>query len=99
MAFFAFDVRGRAIQRVAQNYNRADNKRVFLIEARSRKLAWAKARRALETIGSTDCVSCDHRYCSVCEECSVAKQYSDYWICHSCGGLSRRVSNLLSGGA
>jgi hypothetical protein len=23
----------------------------------------------------------------------VAKQYSDYWICHQCGELNRRASN------
>jgi hypothetical protein len=29
----------------------------------------------------------------MCAECSVAKQYSDYWICHHCGELNRRASN------
>ncbi len=34
------------------------------------------------------CESCGHRYCRVCEECSVSQRYSDYWICHSCASLS-----------
>jgi len=94
MAFYAVDVRDRAIRRVSQDYKAADNKRVFLVEAGSAKRAWAKARRTLEKIGSADCVSCHHRHCSLCQECSVAKQYSDYWICHGCGELNRRVPNF-----
>ena len=94
MAVYAVDVRDRVIQRVTQKYKGADNQRVFLIKAGSAKRAWAKARRALETIGSTDCVCCGHRHCRACEECSVAKQYSDYWICHGCGELNRRVLNF-----
>jgi hypothetical protein len=30
----------------------------------------------------------------------VAKQFSDFWICHRCGELNRRVQNLdQKGGA
>jgi len=47
MAFYAVDVRDRVIQRVTQEYNRVDNKRFFLIEARSAKQAWAKADTVL----------------------------------------------------
>lgn len=94
MAFYAVDVRDHVIHQVTQEYNAADNKRFFLIEARSRKRAWAKARRELETIGSTDCMCCGHRHCKACEEYSVEKQYSDYWVCHSCGELNRRVPNF-----
>jgi hypothetical protein len=39
------------------------------------------------------CESCRHRYCSDCEQCSVPKQSSDYWICHRCGELNLRVPN------
>jgi len=94
MAFYAVDVRDRVIQRVTQEYGAADNTRVFLVKAGSAKRAWAKARRLLETIGSADCGWCRHRCCQVCEECSIAKQYSDYWICHGCGELNRRVPNF-----
>ena len=52
MAFYAVDVRDRVIQRVTQGYNRVDNKRFFLIEARSAKQAWAKADIASEPDGS-----------------------------------------------
>jgi hypothetical protein len=94
MAFYAVDVRDRVIQRVTNQYNGVDNKRFFLIEASSAKQAWAKAGRASGTIGSDDCGGCRHRHCSACEECSVTKRYSDYWICHHCGELNRRVQNL-----
>jgi hypothetical protein len=94
MALYAVDVRDRVIQRVTRQYNGVrDNKRFFLIEAVSAKQAWAKASLASGTIGSDDCSCCHHRYCRACEECSVTKRYSDYWICHSCGELNRRVQN------
>ena len=94
MAFYAVDVRERAIQRVTREYNGADNARFFLIEAGSAKQAWAKASRSSAGIGSAECDCCRHRHCRICEECSVAKQYSDYWICHCCGELNQRVPNL-----
>ena len=95
MALYAVDVRDRVIQRVTQQYNGVrDNKRFFLIEAGSAKQAWAKASRASGAIGSADCDGCHHRHCSACEECSVTKRYSDYWICHRCGELNPRVPNL-----
>jgi hypothetical protein len=90
MAFYAVDVRDRVIQRVTQQYNGADNTRYFLIEAGSAKLAWAKAVRASDAISHAGCDSCHHRYCSICEDCSLTQQYSDYWICHSCGALNPR---------
>jgi len=94
MASYAVDVRKRVIQRVTHQSNRVDNKRTFLIEAGSGKRAWAKARRASKAIGSAVCGCCRHGYCSACEECSVTKQYSDYWICHCCGELNPRIPNL-----
>jgi hypothetical protein len=94
MAFYAVDVLNHVIERVTQQYNVVDNKRFFLIEAVSAKQAWAKASRATEPIGSTGCDWCCHRYCSACEQCSVTKRYSDYWICHRCGELNRRFQNL-----
>jgi hypothetical protein len=99
MAFYAVDVRDRVILRVTQPYNGADNKRYFLIEAGSAKLAWAKAARVSSVIGSADCDSCGHGCCSICEECSLSQQYSDYWICHNCGALSLRISSLHLRGA
>jgi hypothetical protein len=94
MARYAVNLRDRVIQRVTQEYNGVDNKRSFLIEAGSAKQAWAKASRASAATGSADCDGCPHRYCSACEECSVTKRYSDYWICHCCGELNPRVLNL-----
>jgi len=95
MAFYAVDVQDQVIRRVTAQYERVDNKRVFLVEAVSAKQAWAKASRASGPIGSADCLWCHHRRCSACDECSVTKRYSDYWICHCCGELNRRVKNLL----
>ena len=91
MAFYAVDVRDRVIQRVSEQYIGADNKRYFLIQAESAKLAWAKAARASSVIGRADCDSCGHGCCSICEGCSLSQQYSDYWICHNCGALSPRI--------
>jgi hypothetical protein len=67
-----------------------ENKRLFLIEADSAKKAWAKADPAARTIAAGECCSCRHRLCDACEECSVTKRYSDYWICHRCGELNAR---------
>ena len=95
MMLYSVDVRDRVIRRVTQQYNGArDNKRFFLVEAGSAKKAWAKASRASETVGRADCNGCHHSHCSACEKCSVTRRYSDYWICHRCGELSPRVSNL-----
>jgi len=94
MAYYSVDVRDRVIRRVTQRYNGVDKKRFFLVEAVSPKQAWAKASRAAETLGNAVCNGCRHEYCAVCEECSVAQQYSDYWICHCCGELTRRVQDL-----
>jgi hypothetical protein len=98
MAFYAIDIRDQVIRRVTEQYDAVDNKRFFLIEAASAKQAWAKASRTSGPIGSNDCDWCRHRCCSACEECSVTKRYSDYWICHRCGELNRRVQTLIKGG-
>jgi hypothetical protein len=94
MAFYEVDLRDRVIRRVTQQYHEVDNKRFFLIEAGSAKQAWAKASAASAPIGNVDCDYCRHRHCSACEECSVTKRYSDYWICHCCRELNARVPNL-----
>jgi len=94
VVFYTVDVRARMIQRVTRQYKGVDNQRLFLIEAGSAKRAWAKASQASGTIGSAVCGCCRHRHCSDCEECSVTKQYSDYWICHYCGELNPRVPNV-----
>jgi hypothetical protein len=95
MAFYAVDIRDQVIQRVTRQYDSVDNKRFFLIEAVSAKQAWAKASRASGPIGSVNCGSCRHCRCSDCEECSATKRCSDYWICHRCGELNRRVQNSI----
>jgi hypothetical protein len=95
MAFYAVDVLDGVIRRVTDEYGGVDNERFFLIEAGSAKQAWAKANPGGEAIGSVNCGNCRHRRCGVCEECSVARQYSDYWICHCCGELNRRVGGCI----
>jgi hypothetical protein len=87
-------VRDGVIERVTQRYKGMDRKRLFQIELDSAKQAWANAGSAPGAKISGDCRSCRHRHCGVCEEYSLAKQYSDYWICHRCGELTARVSNL-----
>jgi hypothetical protein len=94
MAFYTVDVRARVIRRVTRRSDGVDNKRFFLIEAGSAKKAWAKASRASRAIAAGACDSCRHHLCGACEECSVTKRYSDYWICHRCGELNARVPNL-----
>jgi len=94
MAFYSVDVRYRVIERVTRKFVGADNARFFLIEAGSKKMAWAKAIRATDAEDSAECDSCGHRFCRVCEECSLSQRYSDYWICHSCGALSPRTRGL-----
>jgi len=46
-----------------------------------------EAGRASGAMGGGACAYCRHGHCSACEECSVTKRYSDYWICHRCGEL------------
>ena len=91
MAFYAVDIQDQLIRRVTPHYDGVDNKRFFLIEAASAKQAWAKVSVVSGPIGAAQCSSCPHRRCSACEECSVTKRYSDYWICHCCRELNRRV--------
>ena len=94
MAWYAVDLRDRVVQRVTEESNDVNSQGRVRIEAGSAKRAWAKANRSSIQIGSAECECCRHRFCSVCEECSVTKQCSDYWICHRCGELNRRVPNL-----
>ena len=96
MALYAVNVRDRVIERVGEEYGGADNQRVFLIEADSPKQAWAKISRTSAVISSAACGSCRHRYCGACEQCSIPKQSSDYWICHRCGELNQRVPDCIS---
>ena len=88
------DVRDGVIQLVTQQYKGMDRKRLFQIEVDAAKRALANAGRAVEAMTGGDCRSCRHRHCGVCEEYSLPRQYSDYWICHCCGELTQRVSNV-----
>ncbi len=90
MAFYAIDAH-RLIQRLIQECIGADNRDCSLVEAVSAKQAWTNSGAMSEPVDSSVCSSCRHRYCHVCEECSAGKEYSDYWICHCCGALSRRL--------
>jgi hypothetical protein len=94
VAFYVVNIRERVIQRVTRSSNEVDNQRFFLIEAASPKQAWAKANGSSAAFGRADCEGCRHRHCRVCEQCSVAKQNSDYWICHRCGELNLRAPKL-----
>jgi hypothetical protein len=94
MVWYAVDVRDGVARRVTEQSIDADNQRCVLIEAGSAKRALAKANRSSAEIGSAKCECCHHQFCRLCEECSVTKQYSDYWICHHCGELNRRIPNL-----
>ena len=58
------------------------------------KQIWDKVHRAPVNTNSSKCAHCHHRHCHVCQEYSAAKQSSDYWICHRCKELNRRVANL-----
>jgi hypothetical protein len=93
MAFYAVNLQNHATERVSQQYKVVSGK-VLLIEAVSAKEAWSKASHQPEPLGCADCERCGHRYCRACEECSVTKRYSDYWICHNCGDLNRRAQAL-----
>jgi hypothetical protein len=95
MALYAVDVRDGIVQRVIRGYEGLDHTRYLLIEAGSAKQARVKATRSSAAVGSAECEYCRHFHCDVCEECSVAKQYSDYWICHCCGTLNLRLIKLL----
>lgn len=92
MAFYAVDVRG-ITQRVTQECTGAGNRNCF-VKAVFAKQAWANARSAPEPANSPVCSSCRHHHCRICEECSVGKEYSDYWICHCCGALTHRLPSL-----
>src|ERR1700747_2586345 len=54
-----------------------------------------KGHTATKPMSGADCSCCRHCHCIVCEECSAAKQYPDYWICHRCRELNPRVPNLV----
>ena len=95
MAFYMVDVRDQVIQRVSREHNHVNNARYLLIEASSAKQAWTKASRSSAADVGAVCDDCRHRHCIKCAECSVAKEYSDYWICHCCGTLNLRVTKLL----
>ena len=87
-------VRDGVIQRMTQGYKGMDRKRLFKIDLDSAKQAWANGGCPPRAMTSGDCHSCRHRHCDVCDEYSLTKQYSDYWICHDCGALSLRIPRL-----
>lgn len=95
MTKYAIDVRERVIRRVPRECDVAPNTRYPLIEADSAKQARTKARRPSTALASAQCEDCRHHHCMACADCSVAKEYSDYWICHCCGALNLRVRKLL----
>jgi len=82
------------IQRMTQEYKPGDHKRFAPIEPSSAEAIRPKDKLAAVRMGSVACGDCRHPHCRVCEECSVTKRYSDFWICHCCGELNRRVPNL-----
>jgi hypothetical protein len=84
-------VRG-VIQRVTQECTGPDNKHYLPVEAVEQQ-ASADSGAASKQVGSVVCSSCRHRQCCICEEWSIAKEYSDYWICHCCGALTHRLQS------
>jgi len=79
------DMRDGKIQQLAVKDLPREQKSVALIEVNSAPAI----RPALR--GSVVCDDCRHLHCETCEEGSAARQYSDFWICHRCGELNRRV--------
>ena len=79
---------------MTQKYTPVEHKSFALLEPRSTEAIRPKLELAPVPMGSVVCGDCRHLQCQVCEECSAAKQYSDFWICHRCGELNRRVCNL-----
>ena len=80
------------IRPVTQDGTGPDNTHCLLIEAVQQ--ASANSGVASKQVGTVVCSSCRHSQCPVCEDCSAAKEYSDYWICHCCGALNQRVQRL-----
>jgi hypothetical protein len=61
------------------------------------KTGSGKSAGAIAAIASTNggfCDSCRHGFCGSCDQWSVQQAYSDYWICHCCGGLNPRRKQL-----
>ena len=94
-AFDELDTRDRVVQRMTEEYNGVRNPWHIVIKPGPAKQAWTDVSAAAG-LDSAKCTYCRHGHCRICEDCSVSKQYSDYWICHHCGELNRRVSNLCS---
>jgi len=97
MDLVTFDARDGVIQPVAEEYNGVRNRHCFLTQTGLSKHAW-NDRSSSAGISSPECADCHHHHCRICDECSAPKQYSDYWICHQCGELNRRVPSLVKRG-
>jgi hypothetical protein len=91
MTLYDANARERMILQVIKGYHGLVNQFVFLVEAVFVKQALVKVSSSSIPIGSAACTSCRHAYCGDCEQCSAPKHFSDYWICHHCGELNRRV--------
>jgi len=91
MTLYDVNERDRMIVEVIDGSNGQENQLVSLVEAVSVKPALVKVSSLSVPIGSASCANCRHPYCSDCEQCSAPKHFSDYWICHHCGELNRRV--------
>jgi hypothetical protein len=79
------------IQRLTQECAGPDTKHYLLIEAM--RQASPDSGAASKQVGRVVCSSCRHTQCPRCEDCSAAKEYSDYWICHCCGALNQRLQS------
>jgi hypothetical protein len=95
MGFDVFDARNRATQRLTEDDHGAPAQGSLPGETGIAKPPRTGARELSPRIGGPECVYCRHRHCSVCDECSAAKQFSDYWICHCCRELNRRGPTLF----
>lgn len=92
-AFCTLDLQDEVVESLTKRSDSADIADDSLIEAECARGVLDNPRGHSAAIGRVDCAHCRHDCCSYCEDCSVAKQYSDYWICHGCGELNLRVPN------
>ena len=90
----ALDARDTVSRQTNEESTEVCNQCCFPIETGFVKQVWDKVHGVRAKTRNCDCAHCRHRQCHVCEEYSAAKQHSDYWICHRCKELNRRVANL-----
>jgi len=79
------------MQQLSVNDAPGEQKSLVLIEPNSAPSRRLKNEPVIAPVDSVVCDDCRHLHCEVCEESSAPRQFSDFWICHRCGELNRRV--------